>query len=283
MFNLLKSKTIFTLFLFAVFIAAGSNLLLADDRGSHKQGLHFAHPLITESPSPDTKIRLDYIFKDIEGEGHGDEEEDGEGGGLNEHSLQLEAEYAFSRNFSIEVGVPYTFVDPDDGETEDHFNNIEVGLKFATYIFEEYGLLLGGGLEFGIPSGDDERGIGSDHIIEIEPFLSMGYKYHDFELVSFLSLGFPVNQDDGKDESDEFGYNVSLLYHLTPSIEALLEFDGEVALNGEEDGESVLNISPGIKVKPFTNKNIQIGFSGDLPPYNSTRLQVRILGNKPYE
>ena len=156
MFNLLKSKTIFTLLLFTIFIAAGSNLLLADDRGSHKQGLHFAHPLITESPSPDTKIRLDYIFKEIEGEHHGEGDEDEEGGESKEHTLQLEAEYAFSRNFSIEVGVPYTFVDPDDGESEDHFNNIEVGFKFATYIFEEYGLLLGGGLELGIPSGDDE-------------------------------------------------------------------------------------------------------------------------------
>ena len=38
---------------------------------SHRdKGLHFSHPLISESPSPDTKIRLDYFFLDeIEEEG----------------------------------------------------------------------------------------------------------------------------------------------------------------------------------------------------------------------
>ncbi len=281
MFNFLISKRFFACFVFLILLSANGSFLSADDGHSHtKKGLHFSHPLISESPSPDTKIRLDYFFFDVEGESEEGEEE--EGGGFKEHTIRLEAEYAFSRNISLEVNVPYTFIDPDEGQGEDHFNNIEVGLKLASFIFEEYGLLLGGGIEFGIPAGDDEKGIGSDHIIEIEPFLSMGYKYNNFELVSFLSLGFPVNQDDGEDESDEFGYNVSLLYHLTESIVALLEFDGEVALNGEEDGESVLNIDPGIKIMPFNNKDIQIGIGAGFPLTEDEAFEYRLIGSLFY-
>jgi hypothetical protein len=165
MFNFLISKRFFACFVFLILLSANGSFLSADDGHSHtKKGLHFSHPLISESPSPDTKIRLDYFFFDVEGESEEGEEE--EGGGFKEHTIRLEAEYAFSRNISLEVNVPYTFIDPDEGQGEDHFNNIEVGLKLASFIFEEYGLLLGGGIEFGIPAGDDEKGIGSDHVIE---------------------------------------------------------------------------------------------------------------------
>jgi len=281
MFNFLISKRFFTCFIFLILLTANNNFLSAHEGESHtKKGLHFSHPLISESPSPDTKIRLDYFFMDIEGESEEGEEE--QGGGLKNHTIRLEAEYAFSRNISIEVDAPYTFIDPEEGSGEDHFNNIEVGLKLASFIFEQYGLLLGGGIEFGIPTGDDAKGIGSDHIVEIEPFLSMGYKYNNFELVSFVSLGFPVNQDDGEDESDEFGYNVSLLYHLTNGIEALLEIDGEVALNGEEDGESVLNIDPGIKILPFNNKDIHIGFGVGFPLTEDEAFEYRLIGSLIY-
>ena len=273
MFNFLISKRFFTCFIFLILLTANSNSLSAHEGESHaEKGLHFSHPLISESPSPDTKIRLDYFFMDIEGE-------EEQGGGLKNHTIRLEAEYAFSRNISIEVDAPYTFINPDEGIGVDHLNNIEVGLKLASFIFEQYGLLLGGGIEFGIPTGDDQKGIGSDHILEIEPFLSMGYKYNNFELVSFVSLGFPVNQDDGEDESDEFGYNVSLLYHLTNGIEVLLEIDGEVALNGEEDGESILNIDPGIKILPFNNKDIHIGFGAGFPLTEDEAFEYRLIGS----
>src|SRR5881392_2128567 len=38
-----------------------------DDDHEHDHHLHFSHPLVTESPSPDTKIRLDYLATNISG------------------------------------------------------------------------------------------------------------------------------------------------------------------------------------------------------------------------
>jgi len=249
------------------------------DTDHHDKRLHFAHPLISESPTPDTKIRIDYFFFDVDGEQIEEGFQAEVPGNFKENTIRLELEYAFSPNISIEADIPYTFLDVEDGSNENHFNNIEIGIKLASFIFEEYGILIGGGLEFALPTGNDDKGIGSDNIIEIEPFLSFGYKLHGFELVSFLSLGFPVNQDDDQDEGDEFGYNLSFLYRLNDSVQPLLEFDGEVVLNGEEDGEIVLNIDPGIKILPFKNKNIAFGFGAGFPLTNDEEFNYRLIAS----
>jgi len=258
---------------------------LADHDGQDSdEGLHFSHPLISESPSPDTKIRLDYFFLDVGGEVE-DEElgEEGEGPSrFKESTIRLELEYAFTRNISVEANIPYTFLDVDDGSNENNLNNIEVGVKLASFVLEEYGILLGGGIEFGLPTGSDRKGIGSDNIIEIEPFVDFGYKVHGFELVGFLSLGFPVNQNGDQDEGDELGYNLSMLYPLGNVAEILLEFDGETVLNSEEDGESVLNIDPGIKISPFNNKDIDFGFGAGFPLTNDEEFEYRLIASVFY-
>ncbi len=252
--------------------------------GEKKNYLHFSHPLITESPSPDTKIRLDYFFLDVGGEIE-DEELGEEGHGpskFKESTIRLGIEYAFTKNISIEAEFPYTFLNVDQGPNQNHFNNIEIGLKLATYILEQYGILLGGGIEFGLPTGDDKKGIGSDNIFEIEPFVTLGYKYKGFEFVSFLGLGFPTNQKKDQDEGDEFKFDFSLLYIATDYLFLLLEFDGETILNGEEKGETVFNIDPGFKVAPFKNKAIELGFSAGFPMTKDKEFEYRLLGSGFY-
>lgn len=269
---------------FLMIISTSSYSLGDEDSTHHNGGLHFSHPLISESPTPDTKIRLDYFFLDVDGEVE-DEElgEEGEGPSrFKESTIRLELEYAFTRNISIEANVPYTFLDVKGGSNENNFNNIEIGVKTATYILEKYGILLGGGLEFGLPTGSDRKGIGSDNIFEIEPFVDFGYKVHNLEVVGFLSLGFPVNQKGDQDEGDELGYNLSFLYHIGNSLQALLEFDGERVLNGEEDGEFVVNIDPGVKVAPFNNKDIQIGFGAGFPLTDDEEFKYRLIASVFY-
>ncbi|MFQ5963370.1 MAG: transporter [Candidatus Scalinduaceae bacterium] len=251
----------------------GSDTDSSNQQNTHQKGLHFSHPLFTESPSPDKKIRMDYFFKNLTRE-EGDQ-----------HTPRLEAEYAFFRNLSVEVDVPYTFqkrfVEPSGRSTVDRLDNVEIGLKYANFMFEDAGLLLGGGLELGLPTGNDKKGIGSNNELEIEPFLDFGYKPHpDWEIVGFVSLGFPTNEnitspageyeaeenEAGEDEADqELGWNLSILYHLSPRIETLLEFHGESVFGGEEDGFSSVRVGPGIKVQLTNNPNLQIGVGTSFP------------------
>ena len=171
----------------------------------HEHGLHFSHPIFTESVSPDRKVRLDF-GREWEEEGTGSE-------------LEVEAEYAFHRSFSIEVVVPYGFVSPDDGLSKSHLGSAEVALKFANLAFEDSGVLLGYGLEVGIPTGDSSTGIGNGHIWELEPFLNIGLKRGDIELVAFTRFGIPTNQRSDEEVETEIAYDFSMLYHFSPHVQ----------------------------------------------------------------
>ena len=107
-----------------------------------------------------------------------DREEDG-----NETEVEFEAEYAITRAFSVEIGGPFASINPDGASSESGIGNLEIALKFANYAFENLGILLGYGVEFGLPTGDDAKGIGSDHVFEIEPFFNIGVQRGHWEFV----------------------------------------------------------------------------------------------------
>ena len=218
----------------------------------HSHGLHFAHPLFSESITPDTKVRFD-AGQEWEAEGTASE-------------LEVEAEYAFHAAFSIEFGAPYHFVKPDLEPDESGFGNLEVVLKFASFAFEDKGLLMGYGLGVGMPTGNDATGIGSGHIWEIEPFLGIGFMTGNWELVNRTRFGIPVNQDAGEEVETELHYDFSALYHFSPRLQGLLELNGLVGLSGAEAREGIVGLSPGIKVAPFAGHPLFfVGLGGSFP------------------
>jgi hypothetical protein len=214
-------------------------------------GVDFAHPIITESPLPETHLRLDYNFA---GSGDG-----------REHTLTASGEYAFTPNFSVEAALPYTLLDPDDAGTAGRLGDATVGVKLATYQFVEHGLLPAVGLEINLPTGNEERGIGSDHVVELEPFVRAGYRAGPLELIGSLAVGIPLNQEDDESDDEDFAlaYNVSTLYHVTPDVQALLELHGESVFGGAD--ESVFSLSPGVTFQPFADKSVTIGLGVTVP------------------
>lgn len=218
--------------------------------GEHNHSLHFSHPLVAESPSPDTKVRANYNYVNSVKDNP------------DVHTIILETEYAFFRWLSLEVDIPYTFLSKE--MITSRLDNIGLSVKYANYVLEENGLLLGGGMEFGLPTGNDETGIGSNTVWDVEPFLDFGYKNNRIESVGFAKFGFPVNGD--KDEADfEFSWNLSFLYQFIGTIEGLVEFSGKRISGGEEDGFGTVLIIPGIKVRPIQSTNFKIGFGYSLP------------------
>jgi len=227
----------------------------------HHHGLHFSHPLVTESPSPDTKLRVDYSLS--------------AGEMVDLHTFRLEAEYAFAPGLSIEADIPFTSLEPDAGERLSRLDNIEVGLKYANSSLAEHGLLLGGGVAFGLPTGNDELGIGSSHVVEVEPYADFGYMRDRLEVVGFLSAGLPQNVGN-EDEADvELGWNLSILYHATAAIEALVEVNGDRVYGGEEDGFSPAYLSPGIKLRPKAGTGLQVGAALSIPVTDAREFDSR--------
>ncbi len=255
--------------------------------GHSHDDLHFTHPLIAESISPDTKIRVDHQFFDFP---DGDEENSG----------VIEAEYAFHRSFSIEAGIPYSY-------TAGEVGNLEVLLKFANYAFEEASLLLGYGVAFGFPTnsgeaepevifpdrrtpvvgdprfalalsgggGGVEGTLGSDEF-EVEPFLNIGFKRGRVELIAWGLFGIPFNQEAQDEVAAELAWNLSGMVHVSPRIQALLEFDGSGGVSGEAVGEDVANVAPGLRVQLLPTRPLVLGVSAGFPLANEEPFDTRI-------
>lgn len=243
------------------------------DQQEHDHGgLHFSHPIVSESPSPDTKVRVDYGFRDLD---LGD-------GTFSQNGTRLEAEYAFHPSFSIELDVPYWWQSTTSTATESSFDNLSIGLKLANFAFAESGLLLGYGVEVGLPTGDSEKGIGSDHIVELVPFLDIGYKRSRLELVSFAEFAIPTNQSEDEQVETELEYSFSSLYHFGDRLQGLVEFDGVTGLSGEEAGTTVFNVSPGVKYLFLRNRMLAFGVSAGLPLTDHREFDVRVLASVFY-
>src|SRR3982750_1566289 len=121
-----------------------------DDHDHDHDHLHFSHPMVTESPSPDTKFRLDYLgirARDIID--------------LRESWVRLEGEYAFNRSVSLAIVTPYIWRTGPAAERANGIGNVEVSLKAASLALGERDILLGGGLSAELPTGSDTNGIGS--------------------------------------------------------------------------------------------------------------------------
>jgi hypothetical protein len=232
--------------------ASGMGAQEHEDDHDHDH-LHFSHPLVTESPSPDTKIRLDYIGARTSGPTS-----------VHENTFRLEGEYAFTRSVSLAIVTPFISRTAPATVRASGLGNIELSLKAASLAFGERGLLLGGGLSAALPTGSDAKGIGSAHLVELEPFLDAGYKRNAFELVGFGILSSTFHRQPGEEAERNLIFNFSALYHLQSRLEGLIEMTTARALAGPESGTQQTFIAPGLKVYPFTNRNLMFGTSVEL-------------------
>lgn len=215
--------------------------------------LHFSHPLVTESPSPDTKIRFDLLAARTSGPA-----------GLHENTFRLEGEYAFNHSVSLAIVTPFISRTAPQAERASGLGNVELSLKAASLAFGEHGLLLGGGLSAELPTGSDKKAIGSAHIVELEPFLDAGYKRDAFELVGFALLSSTFHHRAGEAVERNLTFDFSALYRLQSRIEGLIEVATTRALTGAESGSQQTFIAPGVKVYPFTNRKLMFGASVEL-------------------
>ena len=231
----------------------------------HDEELHFSHPLITESPSPDTKVRFDYFYRRFKADK------------TSEHSPRVEFEYAFRPSFSVEVNVPYTFRNVETEPRTSHTDSMDVALKFANSVFKEHHILLDYGVEFGLPTGSDSKEIGSSHIVEVAPYFGAGLKREKVEVVAFSSVSVPINKRAGDEDATTLVYQLSFLFKPTPSIEPMIELDGETGLGNPARGNTVVNLSPGIKFRPLHSEHWQVGAGIGFPVTNRKDFDTRVV------
>ena len=228
-------------------VSGPCKVALADDDGIPD----LAHPLIAESPTPDTEIRFEYIVINSDS--------------ADEIEINPEGELAIMPGVSIEVDIPYKLRDPSDGSSsENNLDVTEIALKLARGIGSNS--LIGGGLELGLPTGDDGKNIGSNNELIVKPFLDAGIISGSYEYVGFLGFEFPFNQDTAIESEKDLGleYNLAFAYWFAQGTRGILELDGEMVASGE-DNEAILNISWGFIGAPIRGVPLEIGAGISLP------------------
>jgi hypothetical protein len=220
----------------------------------HDHGyLHFSHPLITESPSPDTKIRLDAAF------GSSDEPADSHAIGL-----RGEVEYAFSKSLSLAVVAPFVHVtSPRDARTSS-LGSVELSAKAASFTFAESGVLIGGGMSVGLPTGSDTKGIGSGHLYEISPFVDAAIRRGDVETTGFLTYSTTTNRNATDDNERSLTFDGSMLWRVIRQIELLGEVTTSRSFGGADGSYSETFLAPGIKWRPSAWPKVAVGVGGIL-------------------
>ena len=229
----------------------------------HEGPIHFAHPLFTESPSPDTKLRVDYLFRQVTS-------------GVHEHSMRLEGEYAFTPSVSVEANIPITSRS-ESGTSVNSVGSGEIALKLANYGLAERGFLFGGGLALGVPTGNDRKAIGSGHIFELEPYVDAGYKHGEAELVSFLSYSTTIHRRVGEPNEEDVGLAVSGLYHVAERVESVLEFQMIRTVGGPEVGRRTAAVGVGVKYHVGRVHHLVFGLGGRVPVTSERESEHEIL------
>ena len=119
-------------------------------------------------------------------------------------------------------------------------------------------------------------------MLEIEPFFDLGYKSHSLEIIAFLAFGIPTQLDEGEEVENDLASNLSALYHFGPRFSWLLELDAETALNGEEEGKSGVNLTPGIKFAPIGDLRLLVGLGVSFPVSEETEFDSRVIASAFY-
>lgn len=238
------------------------------DHKHHQEGhIHFVHPLITEPPIPDNKVRLNYQYLSTPGE-------DGESG-KRISTIEAGFEYAFTPSWGVEFAIPYSIVKTKrGGGNEDNFDNAEIALKYANHHFADNGLILGGGLELGLPTGNSRKDIGSSHAHEIEPFISGAYAAGSFEAIGALHLGFPRNKNGENEADTDLGWNLAFTRKQNDNLSWALELQGEHVNGGEEDGLDVINAFPSISYSLKSHQDFIIAGGIGFPLSNDREFYV---------
>lgn len=208
------------------------------DINHHHGYLHFSHPIVTESPSPDTKFRLDFIHLWSD-----DARETGT-------TVRAEGEYLFSPAVSLAVVVPYRWASDEPPMQSSGFENVELSLKAASLKWGERGVLIGGGVSLELPTGPENG-------YELSPFADVGVRRGNLELVGFLTYSTRLR---GEKAARSLGFDGSALYRMTDRFELL----GEISTDkGLETGAPAARtfLAPGIKMRPLLDRDFVLGLS----------------------
>lgn len=186
------------------------------------------------------EIRMNYSFTN-----------NGDGGKLDEHEWEFEFEMPVSRRLLIEVEPKIISLSPNDGDTTSGFG--DTSLITRIMLLETRNTTLLSLLETTLPTGDEDRGLGSG-LTTISPGIGLwrdlGSRY---TLHGFFGLDIPVGGKDDDDPDTTVIYGTAITKTVTPkdtpffgNLTLFVELNGSSDIGSDND-ITVVSILPGVR------------------------------------
>lgn len=211
--------------------------------------------------------------------------------------LSAYLEYAMSDRFSLFVEAPLRFLNPDNNANTTGLADINTGFKYAL-ISDSCRTLTFQGRIF-IPTGDPDRGLGTDHV-SLEPSILFAQNLSD-RLVLFGQFGdwIPVGGTDFAGNILRYGVGVSYnaLDNGRFTVAPVVEMLGWTVLGGKElafpegvefdaSGDTIINGKIGVRIgfgggrNGSRNSDLYIGYgralTGEVWYKEILRLEYRV-------
>jgi hypothetical protein len=222
-------------------------------------------PLVTRNPTPERELEVTVEYE------KGDEGE--------EFEAEVELFWLLGQRFSAGLEIPLVVLMPEEGSDETGLGDITLGGKALLLQSIELPGLLSAGLDLGLPTGSESRGLGGN--LSVTPYLAAGIAVGAVDLIGDVAYTWTV---DGPDEGIEFfGVSLAAAYKGWGTVTPMLELsiltqtrsgtrdnggDGEED-EGEEDervvGEPQVYLTPGVIVslprKMIFRTGVQFGLT----------------------
>lgn len=262
--------------------------------------------LSTEDPFVSDELSL--LFSYLKEPGEGDEP--------STNSYEISGEYSkrITPHFGVSVGDDYRFLDPDEGENEHGFGNLELGAKYEFFTNALHEAILSIGIEFEIAdTGNSEAE--AESFTTISPALFFGKGFGDlpeslkylrpFAITGVIGPNFPsrskdvmtvIDEETGEIEREAEQHPIRLSYgfaieyslqYLQSFVKdaglgaplnrmiLLVEFPLETALNRGSGGDTTGFVNPGII---WVGKYIQLGVELEIPINDRSGDNIGVLG-----
>jgi hypothetical protein len=132
----------------AIAIALGSTALVprAHAQDVEQPVIELFDPLVTRNPTPERELEVNVQYeKSDEGE---------------EVEAEVELSWRFGQRFEASLAMPFLFFMPREGSDENGFGDITLGGKVLVFQSIEQPALVTVGVELGLPTGSESRGLG---------------------------------------------------------------------------------------------------------------------------
>jgi hypothetical protein len=222
-------------------------------------------PLVTRNPTPERELEL------------GVEYEKGNEG--KEVEAEVELSWRFADRFEASIEVPVLFLMPPEGSDETGLGDITIGGKALAFQSIEQPALVTVGVELGLPTGSESRGLGGS--LSVTPYAAAGIGLGAVDLIG--DIGYTWVLDGPDDGAETFAMNVAVAYkgwrQVIPMLEVSLVTQtrggngGSEGEEGEKDlvGTPQVYLTPGVIVRSLSwmpartslRGGVQIGLTHD--------------------